>query len=58
MVSFNCFFFFVFVSNLVFCLFIFLLGAITGVAGNDLEISAGHLLEFQYTYFTFEQNER
>ena len=57
MVSFNCFFF-VFVSNLCFCLFIFLLGAITGVAGNDLEISAGHLLEFQYAYFTFEQNER
>ena len=56
MVSFNCFF--VFVSNLVFFFVIFLLGAITGVAGNDLEISAGHLLEFQYAYFTFEQNER
>lgn len=57
MVNFNCLFF-VFVLNLFFCLFVFLLGAITGVAGNDPEISAGHLLESQYAYFTFEQNER
>ena len=56
MVNFNCFF--VFVLNLFFCLFVFLLGAITGVGGNDPEISAGHLLESQYAYFTFEQNER
>lgn len=56
MVSFNCFFCFCFKFGFFFV--IFLLGAITGVAGNDLEISAGHLLEFQYAYFTFEQNER
>ena len=49
---------FLFLFQIWFFVCYILLGAITGVAGNDLEISAGHLLEFQYAYFTFEQNER